>query len=273
MSKIALAILQRGSKRYTAEGHDNAGLLIGDIRIENVTKSHRAFVKICQHDGQLQAELVASALGRFLGVNIPQPFVVAITQDAKPPIDHPLPCLGLGTVAVPGMSFARLGNFEELMDQLKDLGDIASYDQLIANIDRHLGQLVFDGQTAWAIDHAQSFGGSQWPVMGLPSPDIDIINWLLERSPYGEQLVKNDIARFDLRKKAHQSFNRLPGKTGTILQGAGVARYMDEATLHDLYTWLETRITHSVEQICRKIGLPEMPCSSSSSASSPRSLT
>lgn len=269
MTHIPLAILQRGSKRYTEEGRDNAGLLIGDIRIENVTKSHRAFVKICHHAGQLQAELVCSVIGRFLGLNIPQPFVVAITPESKPPIEHPLPCLALGTAAQAGMSFARLGNFEELLGQLKGLGEIAGFDQLIANVDRHLGQLIYDGTTAWAIDHAQSFGGSHWSVMGLPAADIDIINWLLERSVYGDQLAKNEIARFDLRKKTHQSFNRLPGKTGTILHGSGMQRFIDEVTLRDLYTWLETRITHSVEQICRKIGLPEMPCSSSSSASSP----
>ncbi len=273
MTHIPLAILQRGSKRYIEEGRDNAGLLIGDIRIENVTKSHRAFVKICHHDGQLQAELVCSVIGRFLGLSIPQPFVVAITADSRPPIDHRLPCLALGTAAQAGMSFARLGNFEELLGQLKGLGEIAGFDQLMANVDRHLGQLIYDGTTAWAIDHAQSFGGSHWPAMGLPSPDIDIINWLLERSAFGDQLAQNEIARFELRKKTNQSFNRLPGKTGTILQESGVQRFVNEATLRDLYTWLETRITHSVEQICRKIGLPEMPCSSSSSANSPLSPT
>lgn len=271
MTAIPLAILQRGSKRYVEEGRDNAGLLIGDIRIENVTKSHRAFVKICNNTSQLQAELVCAVLGRFLGLNIPQPFVVVITPEAQPPIEILGPCLALGTAAKAGMSFARLGNFEEMMEQIKELGEIAVFDQLTANTDRHQGQLVYDGITCWAIDHAQSFGGSHWGVMGLPSPDVDIINWLLERSGYGDRLAKNDIARFDLRKKTNQSFSRLPGETCKVLQGAGVLRYMDPDTLRDLYTWLESRITHSVEQICRKIGLPEMPCSTASLASSPPS--
>lgn len=271
MTAIPFATLQRGSKRYVSEGRDNAGLLLGDIRIENVTKSYRAFVKICHSDAQLQAELVCAVLGRFLGLNIPEPFVVVITPEAQPPIDYPLPCIALGTAAKAGMSFARLGNFEELMMQVKGLGDIASFDQLTANIDRHLGQLVFDGKTCWAIDHAQSFGGAHWKMMGLPSPDIDIINWLLERSGYGEQLAKNDVERFKLRKNTHLSFGKLPGETSKILKDAGVPRYIDPDTLHDLYTWLESRITHSVEQICRKIGLPEMACSSASSASSPSS--
>lgn len=71
MTGIQVALLQRGSKRYTLEGNDNAGMLVGDICVKGAARTLRAFVKVCNSDSQLHAELVSAVLGRFLGLNIP----------------------------------------------------------------------------------------------------------------------------------------------------------------------------------------------------------
>ncbi|MFZ5959821.1 hypothetical protein ACOXVJ_20160 [Pseudomonas knackmussii] len=258
MNGVRYAALQRGSKRYVDEGDDHLAVLIGDIRPEGKSSSLRAFVKICQNRAQLHAELVGSTIGRALGVKIPEPYLVIIKEEARPPIDVPLPVLGFGTAAVAGHTFARLGNFAQLHLALKDIDLVAAFDQLIANSDRHLGQMIYDGKDHWAIDHAQSFGGSTWHEFGLPSPEIDIINWLLERSDYGASLEENEVARFALRKRTNKSFAPLVGKVEDLFIAAGLGRIIDENSLRDLYNWIESRITHAVEQICQKIGLPDM---------------
>ncbi|WP_455893701.1 hypothetical protein [Pseudomonas palmensis] len=268
MKGIRNATLQRGSKRYTEEGRDNAAILVGDIRPEGKASSLRAFVKVCHNRAQLQAELVCSVIGRSLGVKIPEPFLVIIKPEAKPPIDENLPLLGFGTSAIAGHSFARLGNFADLHLALKDIDLVAAFDQLIANGDRHLGQIIYDGKDSWSIDHAQSFGGSTWDQLGLPSPEIDIINWLLERSDYGASLGVNEVARFALRKRTNKSFAPLVGKVEGLFHEAGLSRIIDEKSLRDLYTWIESRITHAVEQICQKIGLPDMGYAATSLKSS-----
>ncbi len=270
MTGIQVALLQRGSKRYTQEGNDNAGLLVGDIRVKGAARTLRGFVKICHSDAQLHAELVSAVLGRFLGLEIPEPFIVVITPESEPPLDVKLthPIIGFGTAAVAGHSFARLGNFEALLDKLKNLGQIAAFDQLMANGDRHLGQMIFDGQTCSPIDHAQSFGGDSWSVMGLPSPSIDIINWLLEHSAYGDKLAKDDVARYNLRKKTNASFTPLVGNVASVLRAGGAEQLINERTLLELYTWLESRITHAVVQLCQKIGLPDMGYAGTYSTSS-----
>ncbi len=269
MTGIQVALLQRGSKRYTQEGKNNAGLLVGDIRVKDAARTLRGFVKICHSDAQLHAELVSAVLGRFLGLEIPEPFIVVITPEANPPLDTKLtyPIIGFGTAAVAGHSFARLGNFEALLDQLKNLGQIAAFDQLMANGDRHLAQMLYDGKTCSPIDHAQSFGGDSWSVMGLPSPSIDILNWLLERSAYGEKLAKDDVARYTLRKKANASFLPLSGNVAQVLRDGGAAQAINEETLRSLYNWLESRISHAVVQLCQKIGLPDMGYAVTSSTS------
>lgn len=258
MTGIQVALLQRGSKRYTLEGNDNAGMLVGDIRVKGAARTLRAFVKVCNSDSQLHAELVSAVLGRFLGLDIPDPFIVFIFPQSAPPLNITSPIVGFGTAAVAGLSFARLGNFEALLDQIKSLGMMATFDQLIANGDRHLGQMLYDGQNCYPIDHAQSFGGSTWGVLGLPDPGVDIINWLLERSAYGARLANNDKARYSLRKKANTSLSPLAGNVANVLREGGAEQSINEQVLRELYTWLESRITHSVEQLCQKIGLPDM---------------
>ena len=258
MKGIQYATLQRGSKLYREEGKDNLALLVGDIRPEKAVMSLRAFVKVCHNQAQLQAEMVCSIIGKTLGVKIPDPYVVLITPQAKPPIEIESPMLGFGTAAVAGHSFARLGNFGQLHTALKNIDLVAAFDQLIANGDRHLGQMIYDGNEHWAIDHAQSFGGSTWADLGLPSPEIDIINWLLERSDYGATLGVDEVARYALRKRANKSFAPLVGKVEGLFIEAGLQRMISEEALRDLYTWIESRISHAVEQICQKIGLPDM---------------
>lgn len=272
MKGIQYATLQRGSKLYVEEGKDNLALLVGDIRPDKAVISLRAFVKVCHNRAQLQAEMVSSIIGKALGVKIPDPYLVLIDPQAKPPIAIESRMLGFGTAAVAGHSFARLGNFAQLHTALKNIDLVAAFDQLIANGDRHLGQMIYDGNEHWAIDHAQSFGGSTWADFGLPSPKIDIINWLLERSDYGATLGVDDIARYALRKKANKSFAPLVGKVEGLFIEAGLQRMISEEALRDLYVWIESRISHAVEQICQKIGLPDMgyaTISSSNSQSSP----
>lgn len=272
MTGIRVAILQRGSKLYPLEGNDNQAIVVGDIRPEGATASLRAFVKVCQNQAQLHAELVSSVLGRSLGVKIPEPYLVVIRPEAKPPFEITEPILGFGTAAVAGHSFARLGNFSSVLNTLKNIDLVAAFDQLIANADRHLGQMLYDGRDHWAIDHAQSFGGSTWGQLGLPSPEIDIINWLLERSDYGERLGIDEPARHALRAKTNKSFYPLVGKVDGLLREAGLERMVNEQALRDLYNWLEKRISHAVVQICQKIGLPDMGYAAISSQESQGSL-
>jgi len=247
---IQFATLQRGSKLYLEEGKDNLALLVGDIRPEKAVVSLRAFVKICHNRAQLQAELVCSVIGRALGVKIPDPYLVIIKPECRPPILITQPMLGFGTVAVAGHSFARLGNFAQLHKALKN---------------------IYDGSEHWSIDHAQSFGGPSWGDLGLPPPEIDIINWLLEKSDYGASLGVNDLARYALRKRANKSFAPLVGKVEGLFIEAGLERMISEEVLRDLYCWIESRISHAVEQICQKIGLPDMGYAAKSSIDSPSS--
>jgi len=255
---IQFATLQRGSKLYLEEGKDNLALLVGDIRPDKAVVSLRAFVKICHNQSQLQAEMVCSVIGRALGVKIPDPYLVFVKPESRPPIEIYEPVLGFGTAAVAGHSFARLGNFAQLHTALKNIDLVAAFDQLIANGDRHLGQMIYDGNEHWSIDHAHSFGGPTWGDFGLPSPEIDIINWLLDKSDYGASLGVDDLARYALRKRANKSFAPLVGKVEGLFIEAGLQRMISDEVLRDLYSWIESRISHAVEQICQKIGLPDM---------------
>jgi hypothetical protein len=91
---------------------------------------------------------------------------------------------------------------------------------------------------------------------------------IFERSAYGEKLVRDDVARYSLRRKTNTSFSTLSGNIYKVLRQGGVEQSINEQTLRELYTWLESRIAHAVEQLCQKIGLPDMGYAVMSSTSS-----
>jgi len=132
-------------------------------------KMTKAYVKQIQNINELYKEVLCSLLGRAIGIETPEPLIVKVEAD-HPDIPNNGNQLFFGTEDCESPSFSRFllnnkSNEEQLLSYEK-LHEIISFDELIANTDRHLGNILFNGVEYNFIDHGKTFP----PDFGHNSP-------------------------------------------------------------------------------------------------------
>ncbi|MFW2149559.1 HipA family kinase [Acinetobacter sp. TY1] len=123
-------------------------------------KMVKAYVKKIQNTNELYKEILCSLLGRAIGINTPEPLIVKVDHD-HPDIPNVNNQLFFGTTDCNSTPFSRfLKQNEVTSNQLltyEDLYKIIVFDELIANSDRHPGNILFDGVKYDFIDHGEAF--------------------------------------------------------------------------------------------------------------------
>lgn len=128
-----------------------------------VTSDHKvtkAYVKQIGNINELYKEVLCSLLGRAIGIDTPEPLIVKVEAN-HPDIPNNGEQLFFGTEDCESPSFSRFmtnnkSNEEQLLNYEK-LHEIVSFDELIANTDRHSGNILFDGVEYNFIDHGRTF--------------------------------------------------------------------------------------------------------------------
>ncbi|TNL51647.1 HipA family kinase [Acinetobacter bereziniae] len=128
-----------------------------------VTSDHKitkAYVKQIGNVNELYKEVLCSLLGRAIGIDTPEPLIVKVEAD-HPDIPNNGEQLFFGTEDCESPSFSRFmtnnkANEEQLLNYEK-LHEIVSFDELIANTDRHSGNILFNGVEYNFIDHGRTF--------------------------------------------------------------------------------------------------------------------
>ena len=186
---------------------------------------------------ELANEVFAAGLGYALGLQIPQAFIAATsaselnTKHAPQvgdialtfaSLDVSTPSTGHYVVgALPDVALAKL---VAALAATNLLGGMYGFDAWTANVDRHLGNLLFDGlASVWMIDHGRCFTGHKWVASELDHVAL-YRNRLKEwATPYighrdREALLRqanelvNRMARLDIRKIG--AMNALPQLVG-----------------------------------------------------------
>ena len=147
-----------------------------------------AYVKLLP-DRQLVNELLASVLGRIVGLPIPRGFLVEVRRTDYPnsPVmtAHGLTVAPAFAVeALPCQSALRHLDlqspmaWEQLLRAWPHWYSAAAFDDWIANADRHPGNLLVGAPgEAWLIDHWHAFTGDKWQALNL-RPDVITANQL-----------------------------------------------------------------------------------------------
>ncbi len=125
---------------------------------------------------EIAKEVMAAILGRALGIEIPKPLLVAIdekilTATKADRINGSAYFLYFGSELVGPPTLAQLcigaaptRVIRDLIENWLSAGHCYAFDTWIANIDRHMNNLMFDGDSeVWLIDHGLSFAGGGWP--------------------------------------------------------------------------------------------------------------
>lgn len=156
---IKTGVLQPNAKPL---GVGISGAMIGLVDIGGV--NYRCIVKPCT-EAELAAECFCALLAKTMLLNAPEPVIVQkgseiwfgsvnaghpniaahFKLDPTVPDTEPRKALLLKIVAMQLSDWANCGR-------------LLAFDILIANADRHLGNLLFDGKDYSLIDHARSLG-------------------------------------------------------------------------------------------------------------------
>lgn len=215
------------------------------------------------------AEIVSALVGRALGLPIPRPFVVLISRSALPQSRHWEPedvaALAFALEDARAVSFKRyverhaLGD-AEIFSRLKAwdrLQEMLCLDEWLANTDRHLGNLLFDGEF-WLIDHGRAFNVPRWPREPLHAAR-------LYDSRLSDMLMGtlSEHERYQWRKVGiafEQRCARVPaGDTPRQL-----VAFVDPELANDAAVFLASRASCLVQLLCQRLRIPELNLASSS---------
>lgn len=171
------------------------------FKIGNISDTYRGVVRL--PDGsdrtailkdlpakELANEVLAAAIGIYIGLPIPPPFIALATSDRLPAIKGPaiedgrllFASVDVNQPQVAMLYSGPLGpSVLDRLSQWPNMGKLYGFDALVANIDRHAGNLLFSGdREVWLIDHGWCFTGPDWQQSDLASPDAPVTNRLKE---------------------------------------------------------------------------------------------
>lgn len=139
-------------------------------------------------------EAFCAILGRQLGLPIPKPFLILADSDSLPIIPVGEYALMFGSEDANFPSFRRYANCQQSYARLQNFKatlDVGAFDEWIANHDRNIGNILYDGGNEFLfIDHGLAIPAGLNPL--LPAKDNNIIRALFS--------IKSDFEKFkDLR--------------------------------------------------------------------------
>lgn len=155
--------------------------------IQTDTEQIKAYIKLL--DGrQLVNELLANMLGRRCGMPVPKGYLIR----ARPSDLDPAPIIsgaateflmyGSSDEGIPSLKRCvetKVLRQSGVYDRWEGLAAAATFDDWIANSDRHTGNLlVGTAESIWLIDHGHAFTGSNWTAANLADPAREYSNQL-----------------------------------------------------------------------------------------------
>jgi hypothetical protein len=206
-------------------GQGLTGAKRGQVKISGV--SYKCVVKPETVHG-IVAECFAAAVGMHLGLPALRPVVIRYPGRAEfwfgaREVQHPslLTALNVGPNDVAGIRRAVL-----LLATWAQFGSAIAFDELVANPDRNLQNLLWDGADFWLIDHANALGNKPHDqnklaamALSLDQTTIDttkaaaIAHALVQQTKCGSgQQVWNDI------QSAFQSLSSIQASYSTWAQ-------------------------------------------------------
>lgn len=237
---------------YKAELIDDAG--------ETVT----GYVKLTLDPRKIIAELATAQVGRALGLRIPRPYIVLLdTADLRSEFKSSHSNSGMMVCFASQQAGKRSYSLERALRNPKqhlesaintqfDLAGTVALDELVANDDRNLGNIIYSPgrQEFWLIDHGRALTGTYWDLWGLDDPSVSVGNCLADESgkSWDEALRRKVIDR------AHEVVNKCAALCLDDLDRDGYFARIDPATdRQEIITFLRERLHHTVPLLCNRL--------------------
>jgi len=241
------------------------------VALRGKPNSINAYVKFSLNHRQTIAELVCSQIGRALGLNISKSYLVYIDTDNLP--EHVISsslyasrgkmlAFASSSPDPEAMSFERLIHMDnnkanEMFELWKELENVIAFDEWIANPDRTDCNYLYTPQDNdfWLIDHGSALTGDYMPNWALNNPQVETHNALYESIAHQNNLTQ----KHELKEKAAKLMERANTIDFSEIDSDGYHQMIDpKVNNDDIANFLKTRIDHSVELLCQKMGIPQL---------------
>ncbi|MDP0496386.1 MAG: hypothetical protein Q7Q73_09275 [Verrucomicrobiota bacterium JB024] len=240
-------------------------------RTELLTRAGRTvsgYVKLTEDRRQIIAELTAAQVGRALGLRIPVPYVAILdTADLRPEFQSRYANRGALVCFASRQAGKRHHGLERPpadsgwrndANRHFDLNGTISFDELIANDDRNLGNIIYapDRHEFWLIDHGRALTGSYWAHWGLGDPEIAVRNLLADQN-----VTEWDEGQRRAVVRAAEALVLQCSKIAiTHLDIDGHFAKIDASTdRQEIIAFLQGRLNHTVRLLCNRLGLDQLP--------------
>ena len=223
-----------------------------------------AYVKMLEPN-QVLSEVVCALVGLAFGLNIPKPFLVHVqradlSQSRKWNANETQRiCFGSEDARHPSFRqvlHAQQGHTNALMNQLLNWSgykETAWFDEWTANVDSHIGNILFDGTDFWLIDHGHAFTGSRW-VPGDLDPSKHFNNKFL--SP-GYVAKFNMLIKQEWISSAGAESLKYQAIALDALQECGMMDdYSDRDRQEAIINFLGRRAENFINLACDRLGVP-----------------
>lgn len=263
---------------------DKGRLLAGAVpfklqELANVTDTFRGQVLTAQGDTvsavikdlperELANEVLGTAVGTYLGLPVPKAYIAAC-DDATLKTKH-APRIGKSSfvfasadVSTPSVAQIVLPGEPGVQDRLRilvnelqkapKLGEFYAFDVWLANIDRHIGNLLFGAASSsiWLIDHGRCLSGPTWSAASLVA-DADFKNRLKDWLTPGMSSAR----RSECATEADSLIGRLGSvEVRRVCEDNMVASLLPAGDLDALVTFLGDRIPHVKTKTADALGL------------------
>ncbi len=217
----------------------------GNVQLDGIRRT--MYVKAVE-PRTLAVEVVCSIVGRAIGLPIPRPALVQVTNVAFSHLSSPRVFFGSESVDNPDLKkwlSVDSETTQAMLDGWSKLIDAGCFDEWIANCDRHGGNILYGGGSNFSlIDHSEAL------PLGLP------VNQAVE---------KNIVLGFAASGKSNKQIQELYGKAVACthpFSGVSIQAEVQEIlggvsgrqTVDSLINFLQQRIHSLLMLISQRIG-------------------
>lgn len=241
MDTIEIATLLPGAEPFSDSNINQTWK--GHVR--TTTDTVVVFAKIVE-PREICVEAFCAALGRQLGIPIPKPFLIladSSTLNVVPEGQHAL-MFGSEDAAYP--SFRRYANCAEAYEKLQNFKaslDVGVFDEWIANHDRNVGNILYDGGDDFLfIDHGLAI--PQGLQAHTPASDNNILRVLFA--------IKSEMDKFRDFRTTSQAITPMYRSLNLedIMASTQASRFIPDVVIKEILSFLTDRLS-SMETLIR----------------------
>lgn len=214
-----------------------------------------AFVKIIGAR-EVYVEVLCAILAKTLGYNVPEPYVVLIPANALPDTSLPENVISFASIDAGHPSLKRRCNpgNDIMIRKLYESAEahkIGAFDEWIANPDRHIGNILYDGgDSFWFIDHGLSLD-PRLPANGFLSQNkiVDSMRQYMtveEIHDFLYEIASIEIAKFSRVKMSMNKDNEI------------LLRLQNEIEIEKDITFLRKRVETVFHHISNRVGVSHL---------------